>query len=95
MKINEIDSVDAYIGRRLRNYVADQKPPVLGKENLLQSVAAIPSRLRIQVFHHLTLVMNEERLIDLYPPIEWSQKLLEWTMLNTFRNGVARYRLLL
>jgi hypothetical protein len=95
MKSNEIDSADAYIGRYLKKAVERQKTPVDGKDHLLQSAAALPTRLRIQVAHRLTLVMNEVRLIDLYPPIDWSQKLLEWTMLNTFRNGVARYRLLL
>ena len=95
MKENEIDSIDVYVGRCLKNAVERQKTPVDGKERLLQSVSALHTRLRIQVAHHLTLVMNEERLIDLYPPIDWSQKLLGWTMLSTFRTGVARYRLLL
>ena len=95
MKANDLDAMDAYVERCLKNAVARQKPPVDGKQRLLQSASALPTRLGIQVAHQLTQVMNEERLIDLYPPIDWSQKLLGWTMVSTFRNDMARYRLLL
>jgi hypothetical protein len=87
IKATEIDKMDAYLERRLKHAIAGQRPPADSKEHLLQSASILPMRLGTQVAHRLTLVMNEARLIDIYPPIDLSQKLFGWTMLSAFRTG--------
>ena len=86
-----MDTLDSYIGKRLKSYASRHFPPAGGRSHLLKTAAEAVDAGKREGLPPLSMRRHVERRN--YQSRDWTRHLIDFAMIDAFNAGVVNMRM--